>query len=583
MRQLIMIAALLGISNGLLAQSIEDGLKDLYYDKYQSAKQTFEKIVASKPDERAYYYLGMAELGLENTAGAAAAFQKGMQALPTSPLLQVGMGRIDLINGNAAAAKQKFESASLATQGTNAEVARAIADANTEVKGGDRGYALSVMQKLLNGDAKGKKKYTPVAADYIELGDAYRLLGGENGGKAISTYEKALELEPNRAEAVMKQGLVNYNARLLQEAVNDWTKATTMDPNYGPAYYELYQFYITPTKNTFSLENAAKFLQRYMEVVGKGAGQQENEYNLAAISFYKKDYDAAINKAKSVIPQANDAYKGKFTRLVADAYLQKGDSLNAQKTMDEYVKSVPPEKLELNDYKMLSNIYTRLKSSDSAQQAAINKQGLVYLEKYAEADTTRDVARYEDVARAYANADAFDKAADWYKRVIAIKTEMKETPTAVDYYNVGQNYFRAAGTQAPLDTVMLNKADSAFGVLAEKFPDITTGHYWRGYVNAAKDELAKTGAAVPYFEKYLAMAEGDPTKNKVGLVRAYTYIMVYYYNKDDKTNLQTYMNKLLAVDPNNQTVKQIKENLSNNNKSQSRPGSGARSNQNNRQ
>ncbi|WP_298731866.1 tetratricopeptide repeat protein [uncultured Chitinophaga sp.] len=583
MRQLIMIAALLGLANGLWAQSIEDGLKDLYYNKYQSAKQTFEKIVASKPDERAYYYLGMAELGLENTEGAAAAFQKGLQAVPNSPLLQVGLGRIDLINGNAAAAKQKFEAASQATQGTNAEVARAIADANTEVKGGDRGYALSVMEKLLNNpDAKGKKKYTPVAADYIELGDAYRLLGGENGGKAITTYDKALELEPNRAEAVMKQGQVNFNARLLQEAVNDWTKATTMDPNYGPAYYELYQFYITPTKNTFSLENAAKFLQRYMEVVGTGAGQQENEYNLAAISFYKKDYDAAISKAQSVLPQANDAYKGKFTRLIADAYLQKGDSLNAQKTMDEYVKTVPPEKLETNDYKMLSNIYTRLKSSDSAQQAAINKQALTYLEKYAEADTTRDVARYEDVARAYANAEAFDKAAEWYQRVIGIKTELKETPTAVDYYNVGQNFFRAAGSQSPLDTVMLNRADSAFGILAEKFPDITTGHYWRGYVNAAKDELAKTGAAVPYFEKYLSMAEGDPAKNKVGLVRAYTYIMVYYYNKDDKTNLQTYMNKLLAIDPDNQTVKQIKENLSSTNKSQSKPGAGTRSSQNNR-
>lgn len=581
MRQLIMIAALLGLANGLLAQSIEDGLKDLYYEKNQSAKQTFEKLVASKPDERAYYYLGMAELGLENTAGAAAAFQKGLQAVPTSPLLQVGMGRIDLINGNAAAAKQKFESASLATQGTNAEVARAIADANTEVKGGDRGYALSVMQKVLNDEAKGKKKYTPVAADYIELGDAYRQLGGENGGRAITTYEKALELEPNRAEAVMKQGMVNFNARLLQEAVNDWTKATTMDPNYGPAYYELYQFYITPTRNTFSLENAAKFLQRYMDVVGTGAGQLENEYNLAAISFYKKDYDAAISKAKSVIPQANEAYKGKFTRLIADAYLQKGDSLNAQKTMDDYVKTVPADKLEINDYKMLSNIYTRLKSSDSTQQAAINKQALQYLEKYAEADTTKDVARYEDVARAYANAEAFDKAAEWYQRVIDIKAELKETPTAVDYYNIGQNYFRAAGSEAPLDTVMLNKADSAFGVLAEKFPDITTGHYWRGYVNAAKDELAKTGAAIPYFEKYLAMAEGDPTKNKVGLVRAYTYIMVYYYNKDDKTNLQTYMDKLLAVDPSNQTVKQIKDNLSNSSKSQSKPGSGARSSQNN--
>lgn len=582
MRQLIMIAALLGLANGIMAQSMEDGLKDLYYDKFQSAKQTFEKIVASKPDDRAYYYLGIAELGLENTAGAAAVFQKGLQAVPTSPLLQAGLGRIDLLNGNAAAAKQKFESANLVTQGANAEVARAIADANTEVKGGDRGYALSVMQKLLNNNEGKKKKYTPVAADYIELGDALRSLGGENGGKAITAYEKALELEPNRAEAVMKQGLVNFNARLLQEAVTDWTKATTMDPNYGPAYYELYQFYITPTKNTFSLENAAKYLQRYMEVVGTGAGQQENEYNLAAISFYKKDYDAAVNKAKSVLPQANEAYKGKFTRLIADAYLQKGDSLNAQKTMDEYVKTIPQDKLEINDYKMLSNIYTRLKSPDSTQQAAINKQALTWLEKYAEADTTKDVARYEDVAKAYADAEAFDKAAEWYKRVIAIKTELKETPGALDYYHVGQNYFRAAGTQAPLDTVMLNKADSAYGVLAEKFPDITTGHYWRGYVNAAKDELAKTGAAVPYFEKYLAMAEGDPAKNKVGLVRAYTYIMVYYYNKDDKTNLQTYMNKLLAVDPTNQTVKQIKENLSNNSKPASRPGSGTKSGQNNR-
>jgi lipopolysaccharide biosynthesis regulator YciM len=577
------MAALLMIATGIKAQSIDDGLKDLYYDKYQSAKQTFEKLAASKPDERAYYYLGMSELGLENKEAAAAAFQKGLQAVPNSPLLQVGLGRIDLINGDAAAAKQKFEAANAATQGLNAEVARAIADANTEVKGGDRGYALSVMQKALNNEGRKKKdQYTPIAADYIELGDAYRSLGGENGGKAISTYEKALEVEPNRAEAVMKQGLVNFNARLLQEAVTDWTKATTMDPNYGPAYYELYQFYITPTKNTFSLENAAKYLQRYMEVVGTGAGQQENEYNLAAISFYKKDYDGAISKAKSVLPQANEAYKGKFNRLIADAYLQKGDSVNAQKTMDDYVKTVSEDKLEINDYKLLSAIYSRLKSTDSAQQLALSKQALGYLEKYAVADTTKDVARYEEVAKAYAAAEAFDKAADWYKQVIDIKTELKDTPTAVDYYNVGQNYFRAAGIQAPLDTVMLNKADSAFGVLAEKFPDITTGHYWRGYVNAAKDELAKTGAAVPYFEKYLAMAEGDTSKNKVGLVRAYTYIMVYYYNKDDKTNLQTYMNKLLAIDPANETVKQIKENLSNSNKPAPKSGQGTRSGQNNR-
>ncbi|HEY0611775.1 MAG TPA: tetratricopeptide repeat protein, partial [Chitinophaga sp.] len=207
-RKSLIVALLCVATNGVMAQSVEDGLKDLYYGKYQSAKQTFEKAIASKPDDRAYYYLGIAELSLENKDAAAAAFQKGLTAVPTSPLLQAALGRIDLINGNAAAAKQKFDAANTAAEGRNGDVARAIADANTSVKGGDRGYALSVMEKLLNNEGRKKKEqYTATAADYIELGDAYRVLGGENGGKAITTYEKALELEPNNAEAIMKQGL----------------------------------------------------------------------------------------------------------------------------------------------------------------------------------------------------------------------------------------------------------------------------------------------------------------------------------------------------------------------------------------
>ncbi|MCK7559551.1 hypothetical protein MKQ70_33200 [Chitinophaga sedimenti] len=59
---------------------------------------------------------GLAELGLQNEAGAAAAFQKGLQAVPNSPLLTVGAGRIDLLKGDAAAAKQKFETAITATK-----------------------------------------------------------------------------------------------------------------------------------------------------------------------------------------------------------------------------------------------------------------------------------------------------------------------------------------------------------------------------------------------------------------------------------------------------------------------------------
>ncbi|WP_295124685.1 hypothetical protein [uncultured Chitinophaga sp.] len=562
MKRKSLTIALLALATGVMAQSVDDGLKHLYYGKYQSAKQDFEKVVAAKAtDDRGYYYLGLAELGLENEIAAAATFQKGLQAVPTSPLLTVGAGRIDLLKGDAAAAKQKFETATAATKGKNGEVARAIADANTEVKAGDRAYALKTMETLMNNEgAKKKDVYNATAADYIELGDALRMLGGENGGKAIAAYEKALEVDPKNAEAIMKQGLVNYNAKLKQQALGDWVRATTTDPQYAPAFFELYSFYFTQRADQFDIPKAKEYLQKYLAVADP-TDKVGNEYYLAAITFFNKDYDAAIDKAKSLLPVANEAFQGKLNRLIGDAYLQKGDSLTAQKTMDEYAAKVGEAKLEVNDYKLLSEIYGRLKLSDSAAQAANDAKALTYLEKYATSDTAKDAERFESVAKAYAAARVYGKAGEWYQKLLDLKIEKKENPTAVDYYNVGLNYYRGSASETGTDTTYLNKADLAFGALAEKFPDITTGHYWRGMANAGKDVEAKTGVARPYFEKYISMAEGEPEKNKAGLVKAYTYIMVYYYNTDDKANMQKFMDKVLPLDPNNEAAKAIKENL----------------------
>ncbi|SIO19320.1 tetratricopeptide repeat protein [Chitinophaga niabensis] len=555
------ITALLFLASAGMAQSVEDGLKNLYYGKFASAKQAFEKIVAAKPtDERATYYLGISELGLENKAAAAAVFQKGLQAIPNSPLLTAGMGRIDLLNGNASGARQKFDAATAATKGKNPEVARAIADANSEIKGGDRQYALTTMQTLLNNEgAKKRDVYNATATDYIELGDAYRALGGENGGKAIAAYEKALEMEANNAEAVMKQGHVNYNAKLLQQAVADYAKAASLDPNYAPVFYELYQFYYTPRPQQFSLPKAKEYLQKYLALSDQ-VDHVKNEYFLASIMFLDKDYDGAINKAKALIPQASDAYKTKLERMIADAYLQKGDSLNAKKSIDEYVSKVGEAKLEPIDYKLLSEIYGRIKYQDSATQSQIDQKALGYLEKFAASDTVRDLERYEGVAKAFNTARVYNKAAEWYQKYLDLKIEQKQTPAAVDYFNIGFNYYRAsAGTTT--DTSMLGKALVAFTDLATKFPELTTGYYWQGMSSAGNDVEAKTGIAVPYFEKYISLAEADTEKNKAGLIKAYTYLMVYYYNKDDKTNLQKYMDKVSPLDPNSEAMKQIKENM----------------------
>jgi Flp pilus assembly protein TadD len=546
-----LFVAMLCVANGAMAQSVEDGLKDLYYGKYQTAKQNLEKAIAAKPtDDRAYYYLGIAELGLENKDGAAAAFTKGLTAVPNSPLLTAGLGRIDLLNGKAAEAKQKFDAASTATEGRNGDVARAIADANSEIQGGDRGYALTTMEKLLNNEGRKKKQqYEATPADYIELGDAYRFLGGENGGKAIGAYEKALELDANNAEAVMKQGLVNYNARLLQQAVTDWTKATNMDANYAPAYFELYQFYITQKKEQFSLPNASKYLQKYVEV-GDPSDKTKNEYYLAAIDFYQKNYDAAISKAKALMASANDAYKGKLTLLAADAHLQKGDSLAAKALMDERVKAVGEDKLEALDFKLLSAIYGKLKHADSATNASYQTLAGNYLEKYAEADTAKDAEKYRSVAEAFKEMRNYAKTAEWYGKTL----EFKDNPRAIeDHFFKGVYEYYAAE---------YGKADSTWAGFSAKYPEQANGYYWRGMSNFALDQQAKEGKAKEPFEKYLSMVKPeDEAKSKRFLTNVYTYMMLYYYNLDDKTNMQPFMDKLTAIDPANETVRQVKEYL----------------------
>ncbi|MCW3463240.1 tetratricopeptide repeat protein [Chitinophaga nivalis] len=561
-RKSLIVALLCAASGSVMAQSVEDGLKDLYYGKYLSAKQNLEKVIAAKPTEdKAYYYLGIAQLGLEDNAGAAATFQKGLQAVPTSALLQAGMGRIDLLNGNAAAAKQKFENASTVTEGRDGDVARAIADANTEVKGGDRGYALTIMEKLLNNEGRKKKQvYTPVAADYIELGDAYRYLGGENGGKAITAYEKALELDANNAEAVMKEGLVNYNARLKAEAVADWTKATNMDAKYAPAFNELFLFYTTPKKDQLSWERAAEYLEKYMAVADP-ADRTKNEYLAASIAFFKKDYDGAISKGQAALGGANEFYKNKLSLLLGDSYLQKGDSLNAKKVMDEYAQAAGESKLDSNDYKLLSAIYLRLKSPDSTTQEQYISKALTYLEQYANSTVSKDPENFVQIAEQLKAAKKYGQAAEWYSKANDLKVANKEELQAIDHFNVGLNYYYAGLGVKPIDTAQLNKADAAFQKVIDVKPDLGTGYYWRGQTNFAKDQQAQTGIAKPFYDKYIEMSESNPEKNRGTLINAYTYELLYFYFKEDKANVKVYADKLAAIDPNNITVKQIVDNM----------------------
>ena len=101
--------------NFVKAQSIEDGKKFLYYEKYKSAKNVFEKLVAANPNNvDAVYWLGQTMIRPDDNkdiAGAKALYQKTLAANSNSALLTAGMGHIELLEGKTQDARNRFETA----------------------------------------------------------------------------------------------------------------------------------------------------------------------------------------------------------------------------------------------------------------------------------------------------------------------------------------------------------------------------------------------------------------------------------------------------------------------------------------
>src|SRR5690242_4904895 len=85
------------VSVGALAQNLQQGINDLYAERYQSAKSTFEKLVAANPNNiEANYWLGQTYIANNDINGAKGVFDKALTASNNAPLLLVGQGQVEL-------------------------------------------------------------------------------------------------------------------------------------------------------------------------------------------------------------------------------------------------------------------------------------------------------------------------------------------------------------------------------------------------------------------------------------------------------------------------------------------------------
>ena len=539
MRFSLLVAGVVSLCNVAFAQTVDQGKKFLYYQRYKSAKDVFDKLLAANPNNiDAVYWQGQTLLDMKDSAGAEALYSKALQSNGNAPLLLVGMGNIELRKGKATDARARFETAISLTKAKDVDVLNAVGDANVSAKAGDAAYAV----EKLNLATQTKKFNDPQT--YILLGDAYRKL--VDGGNAVQSYQKALTVDPKLAEAKYKIGKIYLTQNNKEYFLPAFEEAVQLDPAYAPAYFELYYYYYSRDVN-----KAADYLDKFIANTDPGpevdAAKIDQLYNQAKFAEAK-------TKAQAMITALGDKVAPRLYKMVAYCCDTLGDLACAKQNIDTYFQKQDTAAIIGGDYAERANISA--KSPDSATRlTAIADYKLAIQRDTLPEFKAKYIASATDLVKKLGNKAAAAELA-------AIVYNSKKNPVNTDLYNWGYANYSAGNYKT---------ADSIFcGLYISKYPTEIYGYLWCAKSTQAEDDsLNSQGLAVEPYKKLAEMARAldstqkaagaaDSAKYKNTIVNAYFFLAGYYNDvKKDKPTAIFYMERVLEVDPANPTAAHV--------------------------
>ena len=296
----ILLTGLL-VANFSKAQSIEEGKKFLYYEKFITAKNIFQQLLNANPaNDEAAYWLGQTLIAPgedKDIEGTKVLYQKGLAANPNSALLNAGMGHVEILEGKTQQARNHFETAISISGGKSIDVLDAVGFANADFdsKFGDAAYAIEKLTQATN-----IKKFKD-AKVMTDLGDAYRKI--QDGGTAQRSYEAALVIDPAYARAKFRIGRIYQSQGRNQEPLylKYYDDAIALDPNYTPVYFYLYQYFYET-----DVVKSAMYLDKYLKA--KGADEPNACFLNAQMKYAQGLFAAAITASESCIAASATPY-----------------------------------------------------------------------------------------------------------------------------------------------------------------------------------------------------------------------------------------------------------------------------------
>lgn len=536
--------AVLTMSFQTMAQTVQDGLKNLEAERYNAAETIFKQLASTAPTAENYYNLGYFYLNLQDDqfdlVKATDAFTKGAATneKKPDPLNRVGLATVKLLSGDRASAKADFDLIKKDTKNKNVDVLFRIGEAYAlNVKVNDPAEAILNIQAALDLQ---KVKNNPDF--YIAIAKAYLIKN--DGGAAMTALENAANMGQKLAVIKTIMGKVWYQGKQYQKAQGFINEAITADPTYSPAYFLLSRLFTTFGKYKQAAENAK-------------LGLDNSEATPAAKLLYiklataSKDYDGALNVLNQIFDAEKDPIK---FRLKGYIQTEKGECAEGVKNITQFLTQAAKERHLASDWGMLGRAYACIK--DDANKKLNDSLAIINMDIAVEkGDSTFDYNGA--IINTYKVAKNWPKVAERYEKNIATS---KKPADATVYYNLADSYMRARN---------FVKADTVYSKAIELYKDIWMFPYIqkaRAKQYALGTTVDSTFLAAPLYEQYINKstdAMKADVKNAKYFSEAYGYLgYKALLVEKNPAKASEFMNFALKYDPTNTKATQVLQSIS---------------------
>ncbi len=512
------------------AQGYKDGVEYFKADQFANAKELLERNLndASTDKAEAYYYLGAIAVKDKDYAAAKSNFEKGIQANPQNPYNKVGLGELELINGNTKGAEQLFDEAK-------------------KMDKKDAGVLVAIGRAYFNADpvkyAKEIVKYDEQAmkADkknpYIFLLRGDRKAAEEGWGDAAANYENAILYSKEQPAAYVKYANAYFNVN-PDFAIDKLNELLEIAPNSALGQRELAEKY-------YQNDQWAKAAAAYGDYIKNPNHFVEDEVRYSVLLYYGQHYDESLALANKLL--ASDPKNFQLQRI---AFLDKAalkDYAAAESQANVFFNlNDPKAKYTSNDYSTYAEVLQELGKDSLA---------IFEYEKAIEVNPDK-LDLYKSLSSAYSGSGNYKKALEVFKAYID-----KNNYVTNDLVTLANRYQNVAATSEPGSPEKAEAIDNAIATInkvIEKVPGNPIPVRNKARMYLVKNDSKPSQEMVDTYLEVVKLLDADPenkTKRSDMYNEAYSQIASFYISEKNMAEAKAYYEKVYELDPTNQALR----------------------------